>query len=477
MSFPLSLYHRLPPGIKNAVASLRGHYLNRLRYDGRTERLVEEALERESWSESRWDEWRGQRLSYLLERAATRVPYYRDLWAERRRKGDRSSWSYLENWPVLEKVELRANPRMFVADDRNLRRMFHDHTSGTTGSSLDLWMSKHVVREWYALWEARSRRWYGVSRRDRWAILGGQLVVPVAQTKQPFWVWNGGMNQLYMSSYHLSPAFIPAYLEALQKYRIKYLLGYPSAMYALAAGALKLKNRELRLEVAIANAEPLYEHQKETISEAFGCPVRETYGMAEIVAAGSECESGTMHQWPEAGLIEAATSGPDDAADIICTGLINDDMPLIRYRVGDRLKLSDAGCSCGRNLPLIAKVEGRSDDVLYTVDGRMIGRMDPVFKAGFGILEAQIIQESLRDLEVLFVPDDGFRTENLERLAHAIRQRVGDVEIDFRRVAEIPRTDRGKFRAVVCRIPKAEIAAWPGGPRAGSDQPNELRRD
>ncbi|HNU09519.1 MAG TPA: hypothetical protein PKO33_17250, partial [Pyrinomonadaceae bacterium] len=101
----------------------------------------------------------------------------------------------------------------------------------------------------------------------------------------------------------------------------------------------------------------------------------------------------------------------------------------------------------------------------------------PVFKAGFGIREAQIIQESLRDLEVLFVPDDGFHTENLERLAHAIRQRVGDVEIDFRRVAEIPRTDRGKFRAVVCRIPKAEIAAWPSGPRAGSDQPNELRRD
>lgn len=458
MNFPLSLYHRLPPATKNVVASLRGYYLNWWRYDGRTEQLVEEALERESWSASQWDEWRGPRISRLLERAATRVPYYRDLWAERRRKGDRSSWSYLENWPVLEKTELRENARAFVAADRNPRRMFHDHTSGTTGSSLDLWMSKDVVRNWYALWEARARRWYGVSRSDRWAIIGGQLVVPVAQTKHPFWVWNGGLNQLYLSSYHLSPAFIPAYLEALKKYGIKYLLGYPSAMYALAAEALKVKSRSFRLEVAIANAEPLYEHQRETISEAFGCPVRETYGMAEIVAAGSECEAGAMHQWPDAGWIETAASGPDEAADIVCTGLINDDMPLIRYRVGDRLQLSGAECSCGRKLPLIAKVEGRSDDVLYTVDGRVIGRMDPVFKAGFGIREAQIVQESMRRIDVLYVPDDGFRGENLEKLAHAIRQRVGDVRIGFQRVAEIPRTNRGKFRAVVCRIPKSEIA-------------------
>lgn len=462
MSLTLDIYHRLPSGPRSAVASIRGYYLNWWRYDRLTERLVEEALERESWSSAEWNSWQIERLSFLLERAATRVPYYRKLWAERRRNGDRASWSYLENWPVLEKNELRANPKEFVAEDKKPSRMFHEHTSGTTGTSLDLWVSRNSVREWYALWEARSRRWYGMSRKDRWAILGGQLVAPVSQKRPPFWVWNAGLNQLYLSSYHLAPDLIPAYLNALVKYRVKYILGYPSAIYALAHEALKRDTKGLELEVAITNAEPLYEHQRETISEAFGCPVRETYGMAEIVAAGSECEAGSLHQWPEAGIIEAAAVG-DETTDLICTGLINADMPLIRYRVGDRGKLSTETCRCGRTLPLIDKIEGRSDDVLYTRDGRNVGRLDPIFKSGLPIREAQIIQESLHELTLVYVPDGNFRESSLTELSGRIRERLGDVSINFEQVAEIPRTNRGKFRAVICRLSKDQIKSLESG--------------
>jgi phenylacetate-coenzyme A ligase PaaK-like adenylate-forming protein len=77
--------------------------------------------------------------------------------------------------------------------------------------------------------EARCRRWYGVSKNDRWAIFGGQLVTPVQQKKPPFWIWNAGMKQLYMSSYHLAPDSTAHYLDALLKYRVRYILGYPSA--------------------------------------------------------------------------------------------------------------------------------------------------------------------------------------------------------------------------------------------------------
>jgi phenylacetate-CoA ligase len=227
----LRIYHRLPPGMRNLGAGIRGSYLRHYRYGAETDRLVEEALERENWSEQQWNEWREDRLSFVLHRAATRVPYYREQWAERRRHGDRSSWEYLENWPVLEKEPLRQNGSAFVADDCDTRGMFRDHTSGTTGKSLNLWMTKSTVRYWYALAEARWRKWYGVSRADRWAILGGQLVTPVAQTRPPFWVWNRFLKQLYMSSYHLSSQFIPYYLDALRSHRIEYLLGYTSSFY------------------------------------------------------------------------------------------------------------------------------------------------------------------------------------------------------------------------------------------------------
>lgn len=458
MSVALNIYQRLPPFSKSVAASLRGYYLNWWRYDDQTDRLVEEVLERDYWSEKQWIDWRSDRLSFALERAAEQVPYYRKVWTERRKKGDRASWSYLENWDVLDKESVRAASIEFVSDDCQSSKMFHDHTSGTTGTSLDLWLTKATVKAWYALFEARARRWYGLTRNDRWAILGGQLVSPVNRQRPPFWVWNAGLNQLYLSSYHLSPDLIPSYLKALCRYQIKYILGYPSAIFALAQEVLKQGRTDLAMGVVITNAEPLYDHQRDVITQAFGCPVRETYGMAEIVAAASECEKGSMHQWPEAGIIEAEDRKDGRSAELICTGLMNVDMPLIRYRVGDTGKLSNKICECGRTLPIIEKIEGRTDDALYTIDGRRVGRLDPVFKGRLPLREAQIIQESLAKVKVRYVPAHDFEDHALGIVAERLRERMGDVEIEFDRVTAIPRSSRGKFRAVICNLPAAEIS-------------------
>ena len=211
----LDLYHNLPGPVRSIAASLRGYYLRSWRYNQKTARAAEEALEREQWSDGRWDSWQKNRLSFVLHRAATRVPYYREYWANRRRRGDLASWEYLENWPILEKEHVRDNPSAFMADDCDIRRMFREHTSGTTGKPLNLWWSMETVREWYALVEARCRYWNGVSRHNRWGMIGGQLVTPVSQRDPPFWVWNKGLNQLYMSSYHLAPDLLGSYLDAM----------------------------------------------------------------------------------------------------------------------------------------------------------------------------------------------------------------------------------------------------------------------
>ena len=201
----LRLYHRLPYPLRVLAASGRGYYLRWWRYGPETERLVAEALERETWSPARWQAWQQERLALVLHRAAKKVPYYREQWSARRRRGDRAAWEYLENWPILEKEHIRQNPRAFVADDCQIQKMYHEHTSGSTGKPLDLWWSRATVKAWYALFEARWRRWYGVSRQDRWAILGGQLVAPVQTRRPPFWVWNAALQQLYLTSYHLAP--------------------------------------------------------------------------------------------------------------------------------------------------------------------------------------------------------------------------------------------------------------------------------
>lgn len=460
----LRLYHRLPGPVRAMAAGARGWYLRAWRYGPETDALVEEALSRDRWDAARWRAWREERVAVVLHRAATRVPYYREQWAARRRRGDRSSWERLEHWPVLEKDEVRRHPRAFVADDRDPRAMFHEHTSGTTGTSLDLWWSRETVRAWYALFEARWRRWYGVSRRDRWAILGGQLVVPVARRSPPFWVWNPALRQLYLSSYHLAPDLAPSYLDALRRHRVRYLFGYTSALHALALAAGDGGARDLGLAVAITNAEPVLAHQREAIERAFGCPVRETYGMAEIVAAAGECERGALHLWPEAGHVEVLDGEMPAAAgaagDLVCTGLANPDMPLVRYRLGDRGALApdEPPCACGRALPRLARLEGRSDDVLYTRDGRAVGRMDPVFKSRLPVREAQIVQETLGRVRVRYVPAPGYGAADGAAIAERIRDRLGDVEVVLEAVPAVPREANGKLRAVVCALSAEERA-------------------
>jgi phenylacetate-CoA ligase len=458
----LLLYQKLPPAARSVIATMRGYYLNAWRYGKDTDQWVAEAIEREQWAPERLKSWQEERLAYILDRAATQVPYYREMWRRRRQRGYRASWEYLENWPILEKEPLRENPGAFVADDCNVRRMFKEHTSGTTGKAITLWLSRQTIRSWYAYNEARNRSWYGVSRYVRWAILGGQVVTPFAQRRPPFWVWNAGLRQLYMSSYHLAPDLIPYYLDALVEYRVKYLLGYPSALYELALEALKLKRRDLNMTVTVTNAEPIYDYQRATISKAFGCPVRETYGMCELVAAASECNAGSLHQWPEVGVMEVLqglTPIPSGGTgDFVCTGLMNPDMPLIRYRIGDRGSLStdEAACGCGRSLPQLGSIEGRLDEVLLTADGRRIGRLDPVFKGQLPIREAQIIQEDLHHIRVKYVATPGFTKQSARLLMESLQSRLGNVEVTLESVDMIPRTKNGKFRAVISMLPTSQ---------------------
>src|SRR5206468_11048063 len=75
----LRLYHRLPAPARSAAATVRGFYLRVWRYSADTERLIEEALARERWTPERWRAWQEERLAAQLERAATRVPYYREI--------------------------------------------------------------------------------------------------------------------------------------------------------------------------------------------------------------------------------------------------------------------------------------------------------------------------------------------------------------------------------------------------------------
>ncbi len=457
----LALYNRFPAA-RRTLATAHGYLLRHHRYGGNASTLVDEAIERERWPKSRWKAFREEKLAVVLDRAAREVPYYRAYWTERRRRGDRAPWDVLGNWPVLEKDTLRKQPHAFLRDGHpgGLRT---ETTSGTTGQPVQLWFGREATRAWYALCEARFRRWNGVTRHDAWALLGAQLVAPAAQQKPPFWVWNGGLNQLYLSAYHVSLANAPYFLEAIRTHRIRYLWGHSSSLATLARAALDGGIGGLGLKVVISSAEPLTLRQREVIGHAFNCPARETYGMCEMVAAASECEHGRLHLWPEAGEIELADVSTNDAGhqagDLLSTGFLNADMPLVRYRIGDRASFdTESSCPCGRTLPVVADIDGRISDMLITADGRRISpsAMEIVFDADLALKEAQIVQETVHSIRVRYVPAENFTPAMAATIAERVRSRMGDVAVTLESVVAIPRGLNSKFRAVVCLLPADE---------------------
>lgn len=456
----MKIYHALPAPLRSLAASWHGYRLRRWRYGEETDRLAAQARERESWTPAQWRRWESEQLTRLLHRAATRVPYYRQHWRERSQRGDKASFEILENWPVLQKETLRRDAAAFVADDCDKSKMVCEHTSGTTGTPVDLWQSRDTTRAWYALYEARTRGWCGVGRHDRWGIVGAQRVVPLETKSPPFWVWNAGLNQLYLSALHVAPWSAVAYLDAIKKYRLKYLLGYTNSLVFLAQAALETKAK-FQLTVVITNGEEVTTRQRKIMEAGFGSPVRETYGMSEVAAAAGECEAGAMHLWPDVGHVEILDDDyrPVPAGSpgrIVTTGLLNFDMPLIRYDTRDiaSLPANPKPCACGRTLPMLVDLMGRADDVLVTKDGRRLVQIDGIFGSDLHIKEGQIVQKSYDDYCVRVVPSAGWNQNDAAKLRADLQQRVGDAEVTVEVVEHIERTWAGKFRIIISEIKK-----------------------
>jgi phenylacetate-CoA ligase len=456
-----ALYRMLPYPAKILAASAHGYRLRRWRYGPETDRLVGEAIERDGFSPDKWKAWQAERLAPLLHRAATTVPFYRQQWTGRRQAGDRARWDELANWPLLSKESVRANPGAFVADDRDVRKLYLVETSGTTGKPLRLWRPRETERRWFALIEARLRIWNGVSRQDRWSICGGQRVTSGDRRRPPFWVWNHALHQLYLSSYHVSPANVPAYIAALARHGIRYMLGYPSALAALANGVIERGLSPSPTSVILSNAEPLLDRQRDVIGRAFRAPVRDTYGQAEMVAAASECAAGSMHLWPDVGVAEWLVDDADAPVEpvrvgrLVSTGLLNEAMPLVRYEMGDRGFAADSAavCACGRLLPVLKGFEGRTADLLFTPAGSPVGGLDTIFHSGLHMREAQIVQERRNLIRIRVVPAAGFSDADRLDMRKGVQVRLGaDVEVVVDVVDEIARTAAGKFRVQVCEL-------------------------
>lgn len=454
-----NLYWRAPYFLKCWLASANARRLDRWRYGPAYAQILEEITSRETWTAAHFTAYQHECMRELLQLAAEHVPHYRAAFAASGVDlGRIRTPADLSRLPILEKPAVRAAPESFLDERLKRGNLLAMHTSGTTGTPLTLYRDPWLSAAAFAYLDARWHRAAGVRRRqDRSVSIGGHLVVSPQRTRPPFWVFNRRWNQLYLSSYHLAPRFLGAYVQALRAFKAEYIEGYPSSVYAIARYILDHHLEPLTFRACFTTAECLFDHQRDAIRAAFGCPTYTQYGCGEMVVFAAQCPAGSMHLSPEFGWVEVLDEHdrpvePGVTGQFVCTSLINRVQPFIRYRLGDRGSLRAGSCSCGSALPLLGHVEGRNDAVLVTRDGRRIGRLDPIFKDARGITEAQIVQDDLDHFRIRIVPADDYSDADGRRVAECLSQRLGGGEIRIELVTTIERTGAGKFRAIVNQL-------------------------
>lgn len=469
-------YNASPIWLQELLLSAYGFRLYKLRYGGLFQQQLDQLEQARAYSAAELQELQARELRRLLLHAGQHVPWYRRLFAQSGLRPEQIEPDSLHLLPVLGKDEAKAHWRALLANNVPPRTLHTLNTSGTTGSPLIVKASSAALQKNYAFFE-RFLRSAGVTSRDRCITFAGRLLLPPHQLAPPYWRRNLAMNTLLCSSYHISMDTAGDYLRGIARYQPDYIDAYPSAIYPLARYILESgQDLSLQLKAVITSSETLLDHQRETIEKAFQCRVYDQYGSAEMAACITQCELGSYHINPDYGIVEiiredGRPAAPGEAGDLVCTGFVNDAMPMIRYRIGDSAVAADGPCRCGLAWPVIGSLLGRLDDIIVTPDGRQIGRLDPLFKGLDGIKEAQIVQVALDRLIVNLVPANDYSPDTGVKLRAALQRRVGDgMQVELKLLSHIPRTAAGKFRAVVSevspwrsRLPPASDSAAAGG--------------
>jgi phenylacetate-CoA ligase len=428
-----------------------------------TVRIRREMEASQYWPLAELDALRVQRLRGLLENVSVHVPYYRDLFARLAfDPASVGSVADLQRLPFLDKATIRANTEALKSDQaRGLARF---NTGGSSGEPLIFFIgNERVSHDVAAKW--RATRWWGVDIGDPEIVLWGSPIELGSQDRIRQ-LRDELMRTKLLPAFEMSAQKVAGFIAEIQTRRPKMLFGYPSAFAHIANHALERNIRmdNLGLKVAFVTSEKLYDHQRELIQRVFGCPVANGYGGRDAGFIAHQCPAGGMHLTYEDIIVEIIDAEgrvlpPGESGEIVVTHLATRDFPFIRYRTGDVGVLDTQRCSCGRTLPLLKEVQGRSTDFLVAKDGTVMHGLSLIYIVRDlpGMKQFKIVQESLDLTRFQLVTDSTFDESLIAGIVRGAKARLGEaVEIQVERVAEIQPERSGKYRYVVSKVDPAQ---------------------
>lgn len=420
------IYHSMPYPVQNFLTSARGLLLAKNRYSDGMEKYLGELRTHEKWTAEEIQEFQRRSLQRVLKHARATVPYYADYPAI-----DIRTPEDIKQLPVLTRETVRGNSHLFVTRGAMNGECIRVGTTGTTGASLHVRYTEAEARRNWAF-HMRRWAWAGVGPRSPRVTFFGSRVIPPERRVPPFWTHNLIERQTLASIFHLSESNAPHYIRFLQGQRGKVLEGFPSVLAILADFILK-EGQSIPMRAVFTDGEPLYPQLRDSIEQAFATRIFDLYGNTELCGLIQECEKGRLHVQPDYAYLEILDEDnrPLEAGEegfLVWTGFINETMPLIRYRIGDRgCWDEEQNCSCQRAFPCVIPTITRDSDLLHCPDGRIFSprALNQALKGAKTLRFCQIVEEQPGQVVIRGVASDPLASDDLMTIRKNLQQILG----------------------------------------------------
>ena len=396
-----------------------------------------------------------KKLGAIIKHAYSNIEFYnRRFKAAGVKPDDIRTVEDLSKIPVTTKSDIRDSFRTGVILDKNvdLSRCHLVKTSGTSGEPLTI-VYDEKADDFEKAVAVRSFMEIGVRFRDKNAV----ITSPRHASEKLWFQQLGFWSPIYLSVFD-SPEQHLSILENVKPDAI----GAPSYSLMLLAKAIQERGtRRIHPRVVYGSSEPLSGRVRRFIDSTFGLEMFDLFGCVEVGRTSWECEEHIgYHMDVDAVVMEVVDDNgeqvaPGEQGRILYTSLYNYAMPLIRYDVHDMCTLTDDSCPCGRGLPLMKDIVGRTDDLIVAPDGRILppGVWSIIMRAIPGILQYRIVQETTRKLVVELIGDSDLSPSTPVQVQDELEKILGeDSEVEVKLVEEIPKDKAGKLRSIISKV-------------------------
>ena len=361
----------------------------------------------------------------------------------------------LEQLPVLTKDDIRSAEDALFSDGFTRENSVHNRTGGSTGVPLHTYMDYPAVSFKKAA-TLRHNAWAHLERGDRLAAVWGDTDKP-----QPLKTRIRNLltdRAVYLDTLKFDEQHLARFASELRTLRPPVLMGHAHSIFRFAEYVRSTATTDISFKGIITTAMVLSDVERQTIEEVFHSLVFNRYGCEELSIIASECDAHEgLHVCAEGLLVEVVDETAHQPGRLIITDLVNYAMPLIRYEIGDYAVTQPGTCGCGRGLPRLKAIIGRTADFLYTPEKK------PVFGISIldtfvihipGLKQVQIVQNRFDHLDFYVVRDINFSEMTLELVHKNIAEIFGrQMMADIHFVDRIAQTERGKYRFSICNIP------------------------